>query len=460
MEPLILSKTVIYALLVAIIFLPLRVAFFALLLLVFFDASGSRFTSAIEVGIANMLKVLIAPLILIIRLRFEPLRIAMRLRNGKRAIQVFLLLIIYASLATLWSDWHLSGFKMVGFLLGHIMWFFVIAQGWREGQLNRRTLMWVLIAGILFGVIQSYVMDPSYGVYRDGTQRFTAFLSPQYYAGIMVFIATLLVCDRSVAFVKGMSILLVTFWIVVLTGSRYSFLGLLFVAGIFIANQLRKERNRVYALALLSGLTSAIGLSMIVSTFGYQLPLGKFLKQTRIGELGHLIDDPEEIGTLFWRLQIYEEVITQISTSKAVQVIFGHGTSSGAEVALVVYPWQYSPKSIDANRVIHNEFLRALYEWGVIGLMLLIYMVLAIVGLAIHTVTSSSTKSYALFATLPMLIMSLMIENVLASAGSGWGVGISLVLATAWTHFRASSESTNALARAKGREASTMGAIW
>lgn len=435
MDALVFSQYAIFALLIALMILPVRYAYFALLLLGFFDASGPGFASASTVGVANALKVVAAPAVMLIRLRFTPLRMLLHGR-GKGAFYAFLLLILYAGLAILWSNWKLSGLKLIGYLLGHLLWFAVIAYGWLSGRIGRKILGRLLATAVVLGFVQSYIVEPVFGVYQFEGQRFTAFLSPQYYAAFLVFITSVLVFVRG-RLVIGMVLLGVILGVVVATGSRYSFLGLLFVAGCFLAANLRDTRSRYNAMVAVWSVTMAVGFLMLLSAFGYGLPLGRLSQHTRIGELQYVITNPEKIGTLAWRLAIYKETIEQISMANLSQIVFGHGTASGAEVALIADPVRYRMESIDANRVIHNEFLRALYEWGLVGVALLAFLITFIVVSSIKpTIAGRSLSGYALFAALPMLVLSLSIENVLASAGSSWGVGFALVLGAAYAEWQ------------------------
>lgn len=433
MDALIFSQYAIFTLLIVLMLLPMRYAYFALLLLSLFDASGSKLASASEVGFVNTLKIVAAPLIILIRLKFVPLRILFYLRR-KRAFYVFLLLILYAGLAILWSEWKLSGVKLIGYLLGHLFWFAVIAHGWLFGHINQKMIGRFLITAVVLGVVQSYVMEPAFGVYQFEGQRFTAFLTTQYYAALLVFVTSVLVFLRG-GFLIVIPLLITMFVVIAMTGSRYSFLGLVCVAGCFLFAKLREARTYAsvaFVVLVLTLIVFPIGLISL----GY-VPLGETLQSMRVGELQYLISGPENIGSLAWRLGMYEETVRQISTASFSQILFGHGTASGAEVALAAYPGNYKVESIDANRVIHNEFLRALYEWGLVGAALLILVIMFILVSSIKSMINRKLiTGYALFAVMPMFLLSLTIENVLASAGSGWGVGFILVLGAAYAEWQ------------------------
>jgi O-antigen ligase len=88
--------------------------------------------------------------------------------------------------------------------------------------------------------------------------------------------------------------------------------------------------------------------------------------------------------------------------------------------------------TVDGARVFHNEFLHAGYEWGLIGLVL----VIAIYGqLAVASFRSGVSRGegpgLAAVSIFPALTFSLLFENVLADAGGAGGTAFTLVFALA-----------------------------
>ncbi len=98
---------------------------------------------------------------------------------------------------------------------------------------------------------------------------------------------------------------------------------------------------------------------------------------------------------------------------------------------LRAYPASYRSESIDPNRVIHNEWLRAIYEWGAVGALLLVLTVGTLFfGLMtrLHTAPVRARVLPALsFA--PAFIAALSTENVLAGAGNAVTLGLALTVA-------------------------------
>jgi O-antigen ligase len=141
----------------------------------------------------------------------------------------------------------------------------------------------------------------------------------------------------------------------------------------------------------------------------------------------------QNVGTFAWRLGIYEDIFDQLAKRTAPQLLFGSGTSSGAALMLNHEPDKYDKQAIDANRVLHSEYLRALYEWGILGLALLLaFLFAATLALARKAKAEGGGPALAFFGLLPSIVVGLAIENVLAGASDGAGVGILLVMAFAW----------------------------
>ena len=96
-------------------------------------------------------------------------------------------------------------------------------------------------------------------------------------------------------------------------------------------------------------------------------------------------------------------------------------------------PDHYDRDGIDANRVLHSEFLRALYEWGILGLgLLLAFLITTTAGFVKKITADRGGAALAFAGALPSIVMGLAIENILAGAASAGGVGILLAMTFAW----------------------------
>ena len=91
-------------------------------------------------------------------------------------------------------------------------------------------------------------------------------------------------------------------------------------------------------------------------------------------------------------------------------------------------------EQLDANRTIHNEWLRAFYEWGIVGLGLIFAIAVALPGMLIQHYRRGSSRAAAsaVFSFLPAFLVAFSTENVLAGAGNAVMVSLCLVIALLW----------------------------
>lgn len=155
-----------------------------------------------------------------------------------------------------------------------------------------------------------------------------------------------------------------------------------------------------------------------------------------------------DIGTVSWRLQIYNEAFDRLEGLSKFRLLVGQGTSSGGDVRSALGA-EFSAPEEDPNRVFHDEFLRAFYEWGLVG----IVCVIAVLWISTKRSwelwrESNSRPAVAHLALIPTILLGLLIENVLSNAGSPGGTGAVLVLACAASadrriasHFRSNAKS-------------------
>ena len=71
------------------------------------------------------------------------------------------------------------------------------------------------------------------------------------------------------------------------------------------------------------------------------------------------------LGTFNFRRSINEVAINRLEHSSALELIFGRGTCNGAVITASMFSGYAN--FADPNRMFHNEWLRVIYEWGLIG---------------------------------------------------------------------------------------------
>ena len=99
-----------------------------------------------------------------------------------------------------------------------------------------------------------------------------------------------------------------------------------------------------------------------------------------------------------------------------------------------MFPEQYKIDALDPNRSIHNEWLRALYEWGVVGLVLMVAVIgTMLIGL-LRRYRSARVKLgvAAALSFVPAFLGAFSGENVLAGAGNALTLSLAIMIALAW----------------------------
>jgi O-antigen ligase len=153
-----------------------------------------------------------------------------------------------------------------------------------------------------------------------------------------------------------------------------------------------------------------------------------FAPENRLNELVDYAETSsssyEDVGTFAWRVLIYQEAIDQILNRSALGLLLGSGTSSAGDVKVDVYSKQFTIEEVDANRSMHDEFLRALYEWGIVGLVLLLGFLASTFRFCWRRAKATrEVSTLAYIALFPTLLLGLGVENILANAGHPAGTG-------------------------------------
>jgi O-Antigen ligase len=424
-EALLVARILFWVFAAGVVFLPMRWAFFCFIVASHLDIMPLSFTSATAVGLENAIRIAGLPMVLLWRAHLSPIK-GMSWTLGHK---FWLGIVAYAAIAGLWGGFFVSAVKMVVYLAAYVVLFAVFCSAWANRWLDVALLRVAAWSVLALAVVQSYVLDNAWGAPED---RFTSFSTPQYFAACLVALLAILIFsgDRGLFHYATCGALVVA---IVLSGSRYVFVStviLLITASFQVVSgrgeSLRWKPNyrRVLGTLCLAGLAVAALVSYVPSN--------------RLDELFNVVSDDDanvqDVGTFGWRLGIYDEILAQLERRDGVQLFFGSGTSSGAALMLNYEPDHYDKEAIDANRVLHSEYLRALYEWGILGLGLLCaFLIATISGFVKKIVFSGGGPALAFLGVLPSIVIGLAIENVLAGAVSAAGIGILLTMTFAWT---------------------------
>jgi hypothetical protein len=427
------AQYIYWALLPCVLFAPVRWAVLIWLVMGNLDTTGPSSAASANIGWMNASKGILLPLYLGWRLRGRD--------NGiLRTIpaKLWLTLVVYAAVAGLWSPFPLAAAKLVGNLIGTFLAFVVLQKAAHSALLNGRVMVMLVLVSLSLGVLQTfYYGGEVYGF--DGAARptrFSSFTGAQQYAAFLVaFLATVLwhpeLRSRTRLWLSGAIAAAIA-----LNGSRIWSLGATVVVMVYLS--LSFKRVVVHVVFTATGL--AFGLLLLLNLNPTDMDILGDTSSRIVATLSALLtgqDTSQNTGlaNLNFRLAIYRNVIDELRNARASDLVFGHGTSSGGNVVLHVYPQSYKVDRLDANRAIHNEWLRVLYEWGIIGLGTLTAVFIAIVAGLVRCqwIRGGKLGPQAAFSFLPAFVIALSAENLLAGAGNAATLSLALVVALTWS---------------------------
>jgi hypothetical protein len=453
-----IARALFWSLAIAILFLPKRWALLAYLVIIQVDVSGPGWASPSAVGLENGIKVGLLPLILLLHTFSFSLVL-----QWTRPLRLWLLFTGYVAIAGFWSPYHLSALKMVAYLLGYALVFLFFTQAWKQGLLDTRMIVAALWLSLLLAAVQTYLLGNAFGSPPKliiEQARFTTFAPPQSYAAFLLCCGVLLLfARRGPAIPYQRLVLALSGGAVVagllLVGSRYVAIGGLALLVVAVVARLEPQWNRatLRPAALVKPILLVLATSVVLTGGAAVLA-----PHNRIFALRDLVSNgrfnPGAIGTFEWRLEAYRTALDRIESRGLLANVFGSGTSSGADVILQFNPTAFPANTIDPNRSMHNEFLRAFYEWGVIGSALfLAFLATVLIGVVRQTRRSGWQTTWAFWGLLPALLLGLLLENVLAGSGTPVGTGFALVFAyVAIAPALIVEETEAALARAPGAQ--------
>jgi O-antigen ligase len=185
----------------------------------------------------------------------------------------------------------------------------------------------------------------------------------------------------------------------------------------------RNVKARTIVKRVFVGIVPAV---FLVAVIAYYFPT------SRIDELMSFVESPnssvEDIGTLAWRFLVYQEAVDELTHRSVWKLLVGSGTSSSGNVLLAMDS-KYED-TLDPNRSMHNEFLHFLYDWGAIGLFLLVLLLVQLVMVSLREYKRHrSWQAMAFLGLFPAMLFGLASENILSTAGQPGGTAYTLVLA-------------------------------
>ncbi len=343
---------------------------------------------------------------------------------------------IYAGLAGFWGGYPVAALKLLVYLAAYACVLFAFLT---LGRTSRRALLgltvWFLVWALALGVVQTFVLGNPFG---SLAYRFTAFGAPQPFALALAVLAGLVLChlrERNIAPALALAALSCCIVALLLCGGRQAFVaatGLCLLASLPLVGATKPSRAWLPPAALVSALLLATSLQMAgpkdVAAMLEAHPASQllFLSDADLQASG-------DAGTARARSEIFKALWKRFRGGTFVETLFGHGTSSAAVVIAegdVAYR-DYDATSLDPNRTAHNEFLRALYEWGLTGLVLLCAVVLAPLRAAFRSLrTRPAAGELLLFATAVIALVGFtLLGNSLAAMSGPLGPALCLLCA-------------------------------
>jgi hypothetical protein len=414
------------------------------------DPTEPGFASTGAFGWINVAKGVGIPLFLWWRLRRYPTAALLTI-----PARLWIALAAYAAVASLWTPFPIAGAKLVGNMIGLLLTVVVLEKAARGGMLNARILTLFIAFSLMLGVVQTYVFGGVIYGYDgpDEPVRFSSFIHAQQYSAILVAFLAVVLWGPQFSQRRRLLLMIVIAAALGLNGSRTWFIGAAFVLSVYCWLHFRQV-----ALLMTFGFSAAcLGmlalLNFVPSAFDLEGETpGRMVATAKAIISGTDTAQRAGLRNLSFRLIVYDNVIHELQTGSPAELLFGHGTSSGGALAIRIFPYVYNADHLDANRTIHDEWLRALYEWGIIGIVLLVSVFATLLFGLVHLYRKAVWKppSAAVLSFLPAFLAALSTENVLAGAGNALAFSIAILIAMLWAPIPSSVRHPGASRRPQG----------
>ncbi|MBV8897186.1 MAG: hypothetical protein JO051_11790 [Acidobacteriaceae bacterium] len=399
------------------LFCPLRWAIAGYLLLACVDFQGNRDS----IGILNAIRGFAVPLYLLWRLRGQA---------GHRTIVIapvaWALLTVYAAIGSFWSYFPTSAWKLVGQMCGSLLIAFVLARAAKGGYLTPRVVIPVSIGAILIAVSQFIYLHN----WTSEESRFSAFTSAQAFAAYLAALYCVAVSAPGLAIRTRIWLCSALGLSAIFNGSRIWFIGMLLATLVaFLISDVR-----VYAKVFLVGAVVLFACVLVMVRGQLAQLIQDVAPSNRIvaAALAAYQGDMQSngLGTLRFRRIIDDAAIDQLKKSTVVEFFFGRGTSNGSLITGSIFRG-YAGMS-DPNRMVHDEWVRVFYEWGLFGMFLWCAFWASVIAYSVQGVREDR-EGFAkpLLIYVPGLLVALAGENFLAGAGSAISIGFLMLFGLA-----------------------------
>ncbi len=402
------------------------------------DASGQEFAATSSVGLINAVKSIAIPIFLAWRLRTVRGNVLQSL-----AAKLWIALTLYAVLAAFWSPFPLPAAKLVGNLVGILLIVIVFEKASKVGLVGTTFLAISIVFSLGLGVVQTYFLDGQFSraFPEDPEVRLTSFISPQQYGALLVAFLPALLYTRLFKGIAWLIMVLLVCLALLLSGSRTWLIGGLVILILRWWSSLQKRSVLIFSHFLVPTFIIA---AVVLWNFSYDYIS---LNLPRLAEFINAVSSQSgvvAVRTYGHRQAIYTAMWQALDSSSVLQILFGHGTSSGAWVFVKNSLNGYAKLTFDPNRIVHDEWLRALYEWGMIGLSTFTgFFVVLFVWLIAAYIKSRREIYLGVISYLIPFCIALKTENILAGAGNAVTMGFAMLLGVMWQE--TDSQSANSL---------------
>lgn len=406
------SALVLYGVLFVVVLLaPLRWSLIAYLILTTIDLGSMN----ADIGLLNTAKAVVLPLYLLWRLRDCA-------GHGRVIVAPIAwgLLTLYAAIAGSWSLYPMFALKLVGHMIALFLICMVFIRAAKGGYLTPNVVLPVAAGVLVLAALRS-IFAPSFG---GEIERFKSFSSAQSFAAFLVALFAVALCSKSARI--AVRLLLCGILIIALTfdGSRLWMVGLVLstIVALLISNVAAWFKVCMVGVSIVAVALGIAETDLVLNVLAREASSNRIVAAAVAGYRGD--SKSYGLGTYRFRRELDLRAIAAIRNSGMRELIFGHGTSNSAELAGGL------ARNPDPNRIMHNEWLRVPYEWGIPGTLFWLMFFASITLYAAQGVRSEQADySKPLLVYLPAFLLGLAGENIIAGAGNDVSAGFLLVVA-------------------------------
>jgi hypothetical protein len=376
-----------------------------------------------RVGLLNTAKAFVLPVYLLWRLRAYAGH-----RKVAFACIAWGLFVLYVGMASTWSLYPAYAIKLIGHMLASLLIAMTLIRASKGGYLSPSIIVPVSVGAIAIAAMHWFFLHR----WGGETERFTSFSGAQAFAAFLAALYCAALCARSIRVAVRVPLSVALASAVLLNGSRIWIIGMLAstLLSILVSNAKTWLKIVTLGVTLVSGVIGIGEFDTIMEVLAVNASSNRIAAAMTAAYEGNF--KSSGLGTYNLRHELYRRTLAGIESGTVVQLIFGHGTCNGAAIAETL------AKSPDPNRAMHDEWLRAMYEWGLTGLLLWIIFIGSLFFYTIQGVrTVRGWFAKPLLIYLPAFTLGLTGENIIAGAANAMSVGFLLLLAFASISHRA-----------------------